>query len=360
VLALGVLGLARLLRTAEARPASPTEAELARAAAIVARSPHSAAALALLGDKALLFPPRSTGPADDGFVMYGVEGRSWIAMGDPVGAPAQRAELAWRFREEADRLGAWPVFYQVRAELLPLYIDLGLTFVKLGEEAVVPLRGFTLEGGERKGLRRMLKDGEKRGMTFEVVEAGAVPALLPRLRAVSDDWLSHKAAREKGFSLGRFDGAYLRRFPCALVRVGGPHGEIVAFADLWLGDGQTECSPDLMRHVAAAPKGVMDFLFVSLLQWGAREGFARCNLGMAPLAGLTPRHLAPLWTRAGALIAQHGETYYNFAGLRAYKEKFPVVWEPRYLASPGGLALPRILANVAALIAGGLGGVIRR
>jgi phosphatidylglycerol lysyltransferase len=81
---------------------------------------------------------------------------------------------------------------------------------------------------------------------------------------------------------------------------------------------------------------------------------------MAPLAGLTPRHLAPLWTRAGALVARRGEAYYNFAGLRAYKEKFSPVWEPRYLASPGGLALPRMLANVASLIAGGLGGVVHQ
>jgi phosphatidylglycerol lysyltransferase len=279
-------------------------------------------------------------------------------MGDPVGPPARRAELAWRFREEADRHGAWPVFYQVRAESLPLYIDLGLTFVKLGEEAIVPLAGFSLDGGARKGMRRMLKEGQKQGLAFEVVGADAVPALFPRLRAISDEWLSHKSVREKGFSLGRFDEAYLRRFPCALVRDAG--GEIVAFANLWPGDGRTELSVDLMRHTEASAKGLMDFLFVSLFLWGAHQGYARFNLGMAPLAGLTPRHLAPLWARAGALVAQRGEAYYNFAGLRAYKEKFSPVWEPRYLASPGGLALPRILTNVAALIAGGLGGVVRK
>lgn len=358
VLALGALGLARLLRPAGVEPAAPDAAALARAAAIAQSAPESAAALALLGDKALLFAGGAPVPAEDGFVMYAVEGRSWIAMGDPVGPPERRAELAWRFREEADRHGAWPVFYQVRAESLPLYIDLGLTFVKLGEEAIVPLTGWSLEGGTRKGLRRMLKDGEKRGLRFAIVPTDEVPALLPALRAVSDEWLTHKAAREKGFSLGRFDAAYLRHFPCAVVR--DASGALVAFANVWTGDGRTECSVDLMRHRVDAPKAVMDFLFVQLLQWAAAQGYARFNLGMAPLAGLTPRHLAPLWTRAGALVARRGEAYYNFAGLRAYKEKFGPVWEPRYLASPGGLALPRILAAVAARIAGGLGGVVRK
>jgi phosphatidylglycerol lysyltransferase len=79
---------------------------------------------------------------------------------------------------------------------------------------------------------------------------------------------------------------------------------------------------------------------------------------MAPLAGLQHHRLAPLWNRFGALLFRHGEHFYNFQGLRAFKDKFDPVWEPRYLASPGGLALPRILANVAALVSGGLGGVV--
>ena len=76
-------------------------------------------------------------------------------------------------------------------------------------------------------------------------------------------------------------------------------------------------------------------------------------LGMAPLSGLENHPLAPVWHRFGHLIYNRGERFYNFQGLRAYKEKFDPVWEPHYLAYPGGLSLPRILADVSALIAGG-------
>jgi phosphatidylglycerol lysyltransferase len=62
----------------------------------------------------------------------------------------------------------------------------------------------------------------------------------------------------------------------------------------------------------------------------------------------------------GALVFRHGEHFYNFRGLRQYKEKFDPIWEPKYLASPGGLALPRILTNIASLISGGLKGVITK
>ncbi len=356
------VGMWRLFRPAVHEPEAPTLDELAEAKAIIECVPESTPALAMLGDKTLLFTDER-----DAFVMYGVSGRSWVAMGDPVGAPVQQAEAAWRFKEEADAHGAWSVFYQVTPQRLPIYIDLGLTLLKLGEEAIVPLRGFTLDGGERKWMRRALKDGEKAGLSFEVVPASEVAALMPVLRSISDEWMRGKTAREKGFSLGRFDESYLAHFPMALVKytANDQPTQIVAFANLWMGSAGGELSPDLMRRSAYAPRGVMDFLFVHLLQWGASQGYRAANLGMTPLAGLlepalTRPELAPLWARAGAFLYGRGESFYNFQGLRGFKEKFSPVWEPRYLASPGGIALPRVLTNVATLIAGGMSGLVHK
>jgi phosphatidylglycerol lysyltransferase len=98
----------------------------------------------------------------------------------------------------------------------------------------------------------------------------------------------------------------------------------------------------------------MDALFVHLMLWGKQEGYRSFVLGMAPLAGLEGSAVAPFWHRLGRFLYGHGEAFYNFQGLRAYKEKFRPDWEPRYLAYVGGgPSLPRILADVAALIAGG-------
>lgn len=287
-------------------------------------------------------------------------------MGDPVGVGSRQADVAWRFREEADAHGAWPVFYEVTPRCLPIYIDLGLTLLKVGEEAVVHLDSFSLDGGERKWMRRVLKESEKEGLEFSVVSASDVPALLPELRQISDEWLGGKSTREKGFSLGRFEEHYLSNFPVALIRES--HAEksrIVAFANIWTGrEGPSaEISPDLMRRTDDAPRGTMDLLFVNLLLWGKQHGFHSLNLGMTPLAGLVDPalarpELAPLWARAGSFVYGRGESLYNFQGLRSFKEKFSPYWEPRYLASPGGIALPRVLANVATLIAGGVGGIV--
>jgi phosphatidylglycerol lysyltransferase len=115
-----------------------------------------------------------------------------------------------------------------------------------------------------------------------------------------------------------------------------------------------------MRHLPAAPPGVMDFLFTEILRWGREAGYRWFNFGMAPLAGLEARDLAPLWSKVGSFMYAHGDPLYHFSGLRAYKEKFNPVWEPRYVAVPGGFSVPRVLPDIAILIAGGARGVLTR
>jgi phosphatidylglycerol lysyltransferase len=347
-----VFSLMRLLRHAPPEMHLPDRAELDRAAQTVANSRDSSTNLVLVGDKALLWSSSGRG-----LLSYGVWGRSWVALGDPVGDEEEREELAWRFRELADRHGGWTVFYEVGVEHLPLYIDLGLTLMKLGEEARVPLAAFSLEGSNRRALRRTQRQMERDGVTFAVVPAEEVPPLLPQLRVISDSWLQEKRTREKGFSLGRFDEEYISRFPVALAR---QDGEILAFANIWTTLPKTELSIDLMRYTPTAPGGVMQFIFTELMLWGRAEGYRSFRLGMAPFSGLESRALAPLWTRVGAFMYRYGEHFYNFQGLREYKEKFDPVWEPRYLASPGGLALPRILTSIATLIGGGIKGVVAK
>ncbi|CAM4513441.1 bifunctional lysylphosphatidylglycerol flippase/synthetase MprF [Corallococcus exiguus] len=347
-----VAGLAALLRPASPRTHPPTVEELQRVRPLVASAPESMASLALVGDKSLLLNDAGTA-----FLMYGVSGRAWVSMGDPVGPPDAATELAWRFLEMADRHHGWACFYQVGPGALPRYLDLGLTLLKLGEEATVPLQDFSLEGPERRGLRHGMHRMEREGWTFEVQPREAVPELLPQLRAISDAWLAEKHTREKGFSLGCFSPRYLEQGPVALVR---RSGVLMGFANVWAPDTKEELSVDLMRYQPGSPHGAMDFLFTSLMLWGRGQGFLRFNLGMAPFSGFEARALAPMWNRLGALLFRHGEHFYNFQGLRQYKEKFRPDWAPRYLASPGGLALPGVLAGVASLVSRGLGGVVAR
>jgi phosphatidylglycerol lysyltransferase len=335
-----------LLRPARPEPGVASSADLERARGLIAQCPQALANAVLSADKRLLFS--NTG---DAFLMYQISGRSWVALGDPVGAAHCREELVWRFRELSDRHAGWTVFYHVSAERLPLYVDLGLAVMKLGEEARVWLPGFTLEGSARAELRTQRRRAERDGASFQVVRPSAIEPLLPRLRSISDAWLDDKAVAEKSFSVGAFDEAYVRQFPVALVSC---NGEPVAFASLWIAGTGEEIAVDLMRFGPDAPRAAMDFLFVELMLWGRAQGYHWLNLGMAPLAGLEQHPLAPAWHRVGNFVFRYGEHFYNFDGLRRYKAKFNPVWESKYLASPGGLALPRVLLDVSVLISGGV------
>ena len=335
-----------MLRPAQPEPAVAGPADLERARAVIARSELTMANAALTGDKRLLF-----NEAADSFVMYQIAGRSWIALGDPVGTAEGAEELVWRFREISDRHGGQTVFYQASGDRLPLYVDLGLAALKIGEEARVPLAEFSLEGPARADLRQAHRRAERDGASFEVIPPEQVDSLMPTLEKISNSWLASKSTSEKRFSVGAFSPSYLRNFPLAIVR---SEGCPTAFANLWTSGTKEELSVDLMRFGNDAPRGAMDYLFIELMKWGRAQGYRWFNLGMAPLSGLERHPLAPAWHRVGNFVFRHGEHFYNFEGLRRYKSKFEPQWEPKYLVARGGLALPRVLVDVSVLIAGGM------
>jgi phosphatidylglycerol lysyltransferase len=344
-------GLWQLLRKPDGKAGKPSAEELARAHLVVRSQPAADACLALMGDKSLLFSA-----SGDSFIMYAKQGRSWIALSDPVGAQQEWPELIWRFIEMADGHGGRAGFYKVRPQTLPLYLDAGMRAYKLGEEAYVPLHDFSLQGPRRANLRYGVKRGEREGLAFDLIPPSGVAAILPEIRAISDDWLIAHNTREKSFSLGAFDDAYVLRQPVAVVR---QNARIVAFATLMAPDVQRiEASIDLMRQRSGAPAGAMDFLLANMMLHCRELGYQRFGLGMAPMSGMQEHQLASRWHRFGRLIFRHGERFYNFRGLRSFKDKFDPEWEARYLIAKGGLAPLFTFSDVAALINRGLKGAI--
>jgi phosphatidylglycerol lysyltransferase len=354
VLLLG-FGVWRLIAT----PATPPvigedDPDFIRVRAILAEAEDAPpeAGLALLGDKRFLFSD-----SGESFLMFGVRGRSWIALGAPVGKRAERMDLLWRFRELADAHAARPGIYNVGPDDLPDLIEMGFQLQKIGEFAAVPLADFSVSGRRREVLRRNWRKVKEGGGAFEVIEPGDVWPIMPELRRVSDDWQSDQPGGEKGFSLGGFVPRYLAEFCCAVVR---HNGRVVAFANLWLTPDRSAFSMDLMRYAGDAPKNVMDYLFVELLLWGQAKGFGAFEFGVAPLAGLTGRPLAPMMSRLGRFVFEKGEEFYNFQGLRRYKDKYDPVWQPRYVAAPHKWSIPLVLADVGLLSSGGVSGLKRR
>lgn len=321
---------------------------------LLSRSRSAEAQIALSGDKSFLLDPGGRA-----YLAYADTGRLLVALGDPVGDDAEAARgLIWTFRELADRTGRRCAFYRVGSEFLPTYLDLGLSVLKMGEVARVPLTEFSLEGSKRRDLRQAVAKAGREGFVFEILKRAEVPAAFGALKAVSDAWLATRNGAEKGFSLGACTPDYLARFDIALLREAAT-GRIVAFANIMEGADREELSIDLMRHDDGCPRYGMEALFGFLMLHGRDAGFRWFSLGAAPLSGLENRRFASVWNRVGGFVHDHGERFYRFEGLRAFKQKFDPVWSPEYLACPGGLAVPRVLFEIGTLISKGVGGLVK-
>ncbi|MGI8618526.1 MAG: phosphatidylglycerol lysyltransferase domain-containing protein [Gemmatimonadaceae bacterium] len=329
-----------------------TEADLASAVGIIARGAEPSAQAVYLRDKALLFNEKR-----DAFVMYGRIRCSWIAAGDPVGPRAELSPMVRSFATAAAAAAAWPAFYKVIPENIGVYLENNFLVGKVGEIARVPARDFTLDGARRRRLRRSQKQARESGVTVEIVPASASGSLMHELAEVSADWLRQQRGREKGFSLGAFRPDYVNRFPVAVARVSGA---VVAFVTIWSSESQRECEVDLMRSRASAPSGTMHALLVDLITWARDQGYDSVSLGMSPLGGVSPLGEGG---RLGALrrsLTRFTGRFYNFEGLREFKQSFDPEWEPRYLASSPGIARSLVLAHLAALTSGGITGMFRK
>ena len=125
------------------------------------------------------------------------------------------------------------------------------------------------------------------------------------------------------------------------------------------GDG-ARIAIDLMRYRPEQASGVMEFLFLALIEHYRLKGAREFSLGIAPLAGLSERRTAAIWDRFGQLMFRHGGAFYNFAGLRGFKQKFRPEWQPRYIALPPSVSPMVAMTDVALLIAGGARGILRK
>jgi phosphatidylglycerol lysyltransferase len=288
---------------------------------------------ALFDDKYFFFSPNGS------LVSYIVENRVALALGDPIGPSEDAAASVLAFKNFCEFHDWIPAFYQVMPTFLETYKAADFNALAIGNEAIVVLSTFTLEGSENKPLRNSYNKLVRLGYHADVIQPPFSPRMLRELESISNEWLSARGASEMRFSLGWFDETYLQTCPILLVR--DREGFIEAFANIVAIDRIREAAVDLMRHRQYVESGLMDFLFVSLLHWARENNFSTFNLGLSALSGVGEHSDDPVIERAMHYIYRHINHYYNFRGLHAFKEKFHPFWSPRYLVYPAA-SLPAI------------------
>ncbi|NDI46646.1 phosphatidylglycerol lysyltransferase domain-containing protein [Goekera deserti] len=294
-----------------------------------------------------LLPDKHWMVTEDGraFVGYGLSHGTAVALGGPIGAPDAVGPAAEQFLALCRRNGWRPAFHQVGEADLPLLTGLGLVAAKIGEEAVVDVTTFSTEGREHKSLRSALRRCERAGYRVQELPHPLTDDDAARLRVVSDAWSADGRHRERTFTLGQFDVAQLRETPVLAVLDGD--GEVQAFTNLLPAYRSEERTFDLMRRRPGSVNGVMELLFVAMIDRARAEGARGLDLGLAPFTGLEDQPGAPATVMR--LLYEHGGALFAYAGLRAFKQKWGPRWEARYVVARSAGELPAVAVAVARL-----------
>ncbi len=332
---LALIVAAAIVRQA-VRPVSlfitPAQEDIARAEELARRHAASADPLLVGGaDKGVWFYSTPGGKQPQAMFLFQRRGDRLVVFKDPVVAagmdPGPAIDAFLRYAEDLD---VDVVFSMISPEWMGQLHDFGFHFLKVAQEAIVPLTDFTLQGGKNAGFRRTIREVEKVGIRYEVIEPPFDAALIDSLRAVSDAWLGSKGGRELQFSACCFSPAYIQRNPLGIAR--DADGRIVAFVNLLLTRPGGPATLDLMRYIPGVVDNLMDFVVIRAMQTAAERGAVSFSLGGAPLSDVGVWRGSRPAERLLRLFATRAERIYNYQGLLNYKSKFHPDWEPRYIA----------------------------
>ncbi len=285
---------------------------------------------------------------DRGVVSFGLNGRLALVLGDPSAEDDAAFEQTLDEFLELCALNGWdPAFHQVPALHLDTYHQRGFTSMVVGQDAIVSLPDFTLSGKSMGGFRSARNRAEREGRHVEHVQPPLSDALISELKSISDEWLTLEGRRERTFTLGQFDEAYLRESPVLVLR--SADGRADAFINLIPDGAPGELTFDLMRHRVDAPNGSMDLLMLALIDLGKTEGYETLDLGMVPFVKPESEEPAAAADRAIAQLAGPMSRFFASERLFAYKDKFHPTWEPRYLVVSSVAQLPRVALAITQL-----------
>lgn len=266
-----------------------------------------------------------------GIVLYQRRGDRVIVFKDPeIRAGADPADLIRAFFRFAEEMDVDVVFSTISGAWMGHLHEFGFHFLKINEEAIITLGSFTLQGGKNAAFRRTLREVEKAGFRFEVIEPPFDRDTVDRLRAVSDAWLAGKEVRELQFSACCFSAAYIQRNPVAVAIDGD--GRIVAFANLLVTRAGGPATLDLMRYIPGTVDNLMEYLILRTIQWLNEHGCSTFSLGGAPLSDVGTWRRSRYAERLLHAYSKRAERFYNYQGLLRFKNKFHPDWQPRYLA----------------------------
>ncbi len=241
------------------------------------------------------------------------------ALFDPALDPATSLQALGKVAKHSATL---PLFYKCSARNATALRKLGFCTARIAVDAVLPLTDCELNVPSRRSLRRKLRSAEKAGVTIDLLELS--PENIAFAEQIDRDWQQNNGAA-RGFSMGRFEPAYLK----AQVVIGAwQRGRLIAYISCH--QGVDSWALDLLRAEPDVPSGTMHALVWYAAQMAKNDGYSNFSLASASCTD------APLIKAIDKLSFRAPP---NTAGLEQFKRSFAPDWHPLYAAAPNRFAL---------------------
>jgi phosphatidylglycerol lysyltransferase len=281
----------------------------------------------------------------DAFIAYRIARGFAIVLEEPICADENKIDVISEFDRHCHKMGLKTAFYRVDENSILWFDQLKKNRLKIGQEAILEINSFTLEGKDKKSLRNGLNSLEKKGYTATIHTAPHSATFILQLKKVSDEWLKYFQKEEFIFSQGMFDEKELQQED--IITVEDAEGNISAFLNIIPDYSEDECTYDLIRKTSNAPGAAMDALIIKLIEYAREHKLLYLNMGMVPMVGITqPDNTAE---RLIKLAVAKIKRYQHYHGLREFKEKYATWWQNKYLVYENDfdlLQLPNALNKV--------------
>lgn len=341
-----LLGMAYVLFRPLATPTARPSASVRRLAAQLVRQ-HGHDTLSffkLRPDKLYFFNEDRTA-----FVGYRVEAGTLLLSGDPVGPREVFHDLLLEVRQFARARGLRLAALGASTRLLPIYEELGLRSLYIGDEAIVELAKFSLEGRPIRKVRQSVSRLAKAGYTAELCTLAEIDSeTLEQMRKVLKEGRIGKA--ERGFSMCMDAVDCTNQQDTVLVLARGGDGELRGVLHFVPCYGRKAMSLSIMRRDPATPNGLMEFLVVAAIEGLRERGIEELSLNFAALTKCIREPEGPFQYVLGR-SARALDRHLQVESLYRFNVKFQPRWDPRYLVYEGALGMAR--AGVAAMWAEG-------
>ncbi|MGQ4598843.1 bifunctional lysylphosphatidylglycerol synthetase/lysine--tRNA ligase LysX [Nocardia sp. R6R-6] len=289
-------------------------------------------------DKAVVFAP--SGKAA---VTYRVELGVCLASGDPIGIRESWPQAIDAWLRLADRFGWAPAVMGASELGATAYRRAGLSVLRLGDEAIVDTRNFSLAGPEMKPVRQAANRLRKHGVVVRIRRHRDIPAEeFPGIIARADSWRDTESERGFSMALGRLgdplDG------DCLLVEAINPQDRVLGMLSLvpW---GHTGASLELMRRDPQGPNGVMELMISQLALQSEHYGVTKVSLNFAVFRSVFEEGgrigagpVLRLWR--GVLL--FFSRWWQLEALYRSNVKYQPHWVPRFFLFEERRQLPRV------------------